>query len=113
MLGGGNASGGGGKGAIPMLFLSLAAAAAAAEAYFSGSPAARTGKEAGFIFEEPLEIFEIGVCNVASAGKGLFNCVDGRRAAALGASETPVDFVFPPGILLDRISVSGASSCID
>ena len=111
----GRGSGGGGNGAIPILFLSLAAAAAAAEAYLRVSPGARVGTAAGFmlLFELPLAIFDKGVCNVARAGKGLFNCVDGLRAAATGGSEPDVDFDFPPGPLLERISVSGASSCID
>ena len=105
------ASGGGGRGAMPILLLSLAAAAAAAEAYLSVSPGARCGTAAGFI-EAPLLIFDSGVCSVASVGRGLFTCcVEALRVA--GASLADVAFDFPPGILLDRASASGASSCID
>jgi hypothetical protein len=110
-LGAGRASGGGGNGAIPILLLSLAAAAAAAEAYFKVSPGGLVGTAAGFIWlMVPLESVGDGVCNVASVGRGLFICVEGLRAAATGGSTGTFDF---PGILLDRVSTSGVSSCTD
>lgn len=112
VLGAGRASGGGGKGAIPILLLSLAAAAAAAEAYFRVSPGALVGTAAGFIWlVAPLVRVGGGLCNVASEGRGLFIWVDGLRAAATGGSAGA--FAFPPDILLERVSISGASSCTD
>lgn len=77
--------GGGGKGAMP----TFAAAAAAADAYFSVSPGGLVGAGAGFIklpFVEPFAIFDIGLCNVANVGSGLFSCIEGRLAAATAGS---------------------------
>lgn len=72
-LGAGSASGGGGSGAIPMLLFSLAAAAAAAEAYFKISPGGLVGTAAGFMWLViPFVLFDVGVCKVASEGRGLF-----------------------------------------
>ena len=81
---GGVAPGGGGKGAIPTVF----AAAAAADAYFNVSPGGLVGTVAGFMapLADPFVKFESGLCNVAKAGSGLRNCVDGRLAAASGGS---------------------------
>lgn len=111
LLAGGVAPGGGGRGAMP----TLAAAAAAAEAYFNVSPGGLVGTDAGFILlaAEPLDIVVSGVCNVASAGKGLFSCVDALRTAATGGSWAADGFALPPGMLDDRPSASGVSSCID
>ena len=95
---------------MPTLFLSLAAAAAAAEAYFNGSPGVRVGRGAGFMeLAAELETPGIGVCSVASAGRGDLSCVDGLRVPVCAAS---ADFVFAPR-LADRLSTSGRSSCID
>ena len=104
---GGSASGGGGKGAI----LSDAAAAAAAEAYFRTSPGGRVGTAAGFIWLVDPFVRLAGVCSVANAGRGLLSCVEGLRAAATGGSG--IALAFPLGMLPDRESISGASSCID
>ena len=105
--GAGRASGGGGNGAI----LSLAAAAAAAEAYLRVSPGALVGNAAGFILllEPPFGKVERGACNVANAGNGLFNWVEGLRAAEFEASVDDVGFGFP-GKLFDLASVSAISS---
>ena len=109
-----DAPGGGGRGAMPTLCLSLAAAAAAADAYFNPSPAGLVGIEAGFIAAllcAPLLMIGNGVCNVASEGRGDLSCVEGLLPVGIGASVAGL--AFPPGMLFDRASTSGVSSCTD